>query len=482
MECPVCFESHEDLVAGSCGHGLCLECADTLLLKGQSRRLDTPSTGVEALPTLGQCPLCREELLYFDLKFIKSQENAFCGDQIDENLSDTAYVGELGVGWTSLHLLEGGDANNSYIQGPDNRQMKLTDLRYHDQSHTLQFQIMTSERDQGNRGIVCFSDNFSFISRGVLRRLNAIQVSKIDGVWKRPDIGLDAIVFNQQCMVLGASTESSYCLGVIRCEGDKISMLLRSQDRSTEENAIETWDAHLDLDQDLILRPGTTLRWKRSGSDSVIEDWKFDRALPPESTATIPISGKNGELYWRLGLSEPQPPLYNATSLEGNVFVQSGSMGEASYHIDPDQPYISYENAYAVTQWPPLDNGRPIPSKMYFTHVQTEGTHFRGVIDWIGTYGTTWNHARRWIYEIHFDDQFHCVLSGTVRYEQDIDRHGQSEFGKDLVYINAALLSSETCRANLDFRRLQRQEASPQTLAEIRHFSRKPRKPPSYFR
>lgn len=472
MDCPICFDHFDDLVAGPCGHGLCLNCADKLLLKGRRRG------AAEVVPTVGQCPLCREELLYFDLISKTSLEKAFPEDEIDEHLYDAVYVGEMGVGWTSLHFLEGGDINKSYIQGQDNLQMKLVNLRYHRRSQTMAFQFRRpEEHDGGKMGIVSFSDNFSFIARGVLRHQNAIRPSRIDGVWKRPGIGSDVIVFNNQCLVVGGDGEEAHCLGALQCHGDSISILIRPQDDTTEEE--QTWDACIQLDQNESLPASRILRWKHS--ETVVEVWIFDRMLPSESSSSIPISGQNGELYWRLGLSEPPTPEYHANGLEGNVFVQLGEMGIASYHFDSDQSYISYEHSYAASKWPPLDNGRPIPARMHFTNIQKDATRFRGEIDWIGTYGTTWNGARRWFYDIHFDDRFYCVVGGTVRYEQDTDGPGQSEFGKDLIYTNAALLSNEACWAELDFRQLQRCGATSQTIAGLLELSRKPKRTPSYF-
>jgi hypothetical protein len=61
----------------------------------------------EFIPTLGKCPLCRQFLLYGDLKYVDTLEDAFPGDPPDDMLLDAVYVGNpMGIGWSSIHLFE----------------------------------------------------------------------------------------------------------------------------------------------------------------------------------------------------------------------------------------------------------------------------------------------------------------------------------------------------------------------------------------
>lgn len=96
------------------------------------------------------------------------------------------------------------------------------------------------------------------------------------------------------------------------------------------------------------------------------------------------------------------PPLsYHAGTLWGNVFVQGMRVGLASYHFasaatedgsrDGRTGYISYEHPYCA-QWPPLDDGSPVPARVPFTDVEwDEATRtFRGSVRWRDTYGTSW--------------------------------------------------------------------------------------------
>ena len=90
-------------------------------------------------------------------------------------------------------------------------------------------------------------------------------------------------------------------------------------------------------------------------------------------------------------------PTFHADSIWGNVFCQALKVGLASYHFVPPaegeetgKVYISYENPL-TGEWPPLDNGQPIPSKVYFHNVTfPNATTFRGHILWQEDFGTPW--------------------------------------------------------------------------------------------
>ena len=133
---------------------------------------------------------------------------------------------------------------------------------------------------------------------------------------------------------------------------------------------------------------------------------------------------------------------YNRFDLWGNTFIQSNKIGFASYHFDSStgQVYISYEHDDCC-YWPALDDGSPVPSRVPFvnTSYNADTRTFRGHIAWRQMYQTTWNGSEEWQYEMKFDSEFICILSGTVH---SINR-GQSielsEYGSSLVYINAAL-------------------------------------------
>lgn len=122
-------------------------------------------------------------------------------------------------------------------------------------------------------------------------------------------------------------------------------------------------------------------------------------------------------------------------------------MGVASYHFISEDgegeygAYISYESVHC-SQWPPLDDGSPVPSRVPFINCSYDSSTrtFRGTIPWSEKYGTSWQGCKTWIYEIVFDSEFICILRGKVQALTIHGSMGKSHlFGKDLFYVNPAL-------------------------------------------
>jgi hypothetical protein len=191
--------------------------------------------------------------------------------------------------------------------------------------------------------------------------------------------------------------------------------------------------------------PGESLRWTRIRDDDAdnttaiapVMIWTrltFKDTMPPDICNRL--GGDSGCLYQRVmtaqeraarQLSRSQPPTYHDNSIWGNTFVQALRVGLASYHFisagggnsttgtEPDNNtnadadddgtlphvYISYEHP-ATAQWPPLDNGRPLPSRVRFHNVSFPTPHtFRGEIRWQEDYGTPWQGMVRWVSACH---------------------------------------------------------------------------------
>lgn len=163
--------------------------------------------------------------------------------------------------------------------------------------------------------------------------------------------------------------------------------------------------------------------------------------------------GHNGELLIKRHDRQTVKPSYNRQSPWGNVFIQLVSVGVASYHfISPDGVgekgvYISYEHV-RCSDWPPLDDGSLVPARVPFVNISynTESRTFRGTIPWLEAYGTCWQGNSSWIYEIVFDSEFLCILSGGVTMSSTNDRTAlhpeerSSTYGDNLNYINAAIV------------------------------------------
>jgi hypothetical protein len=623
MDCPICFESSSATghVAGSCGHGVCVKCAGQLFLEDAGGRLRSTTAVAEFIPTLGKCPLCRQFLLYGDLKYVDTLADAFPGDPPDDMLLDAVYVGNpMGIGWTSIHLFEPAEArrpllngaiqpwssSSSYILKGDSF-LALTDPKFYRGTNTISFRIRcastralaaaaiaaaataaaahvaattaaTTTTTEG-RAVLSFSDNYSFISRGIL--LLPFTTSRLDGIWKRCNNGTQLLMFNLSCVVHNSDVRCR--LGSFRVDdgGNVVFLEVRHQaivshpefgDYSSEDHRVpirdDVWTAHVETAPPPDQQPlplGTRLCWRRIGSALVHDEWILvdanrDMILSRtrlgqqqqqqqhsdsdnNTTRRMPISGRDGQLYWRLDAPGPAFPVYNAHALAGNVFCQNGRIGLASYHFETTAAetyveqhgssasclpniivtaaYISYEHSIAATKWPPLDNGRPIPARMYFTNIMITdgGTVFRGTIDWMGTHHTTWNNASCWTYEIRFDAKFQCVVGGAVRFsehnnsghdddddnaavfgrsvvpqqqqQQEQQNAVLSEFGTDLVYINAAVYSgadddtpaTETTRRPQPFSvdHIQSCGASAQTILALQRALQHPAQPHSFL-
>ncbi len=155
-------------------------------------------------------------------------------------------------------------------------------------------------------------------------------------------------------------------------------------------------------------------------------------------------------LFRQNHIRQSSKPTYHAQTLWGNVFIQALKVGLASYHfISPNAgendgdggAYISYENI-ACSQWPPLDDGSPIPARVPFINISfdIETRTFRGTIPWYDTYGSCWQGCKAWNYEMVFDSKFVCILSGNI---QSVTLDGgvgyDHMFGDVLNYRNAAM-------------------------------------------
>lgn len=211
---------------------------------------------------------------------------------------------------------------------------------------------------------------------------------------------------------------------------------------------------------------GDILAFQRNTSQTWYREW---RPTSNNHNLNSPSSsGENSAVQ-----NHPGRPPYYSSQLWGNSFCQGLRVGLASYHfgIQPSATegeegtpfaYISYENDMC-SQWPPLDDGSPIPPQVRFQNISLERADaedpaqdtshyvFRGNIEWLEDYGTTWQNNQRWEYEMHFDSTFTCIVSGTVHCvvasnddneDSSTQRQEMSQFGTDLVYVNAGIVNA----------------------------------------
>lgn len=208
---------------------------------------------------------------------------------------------------------------------------------------------------------------------------------------------------------------------------------------------------------DLISEPdgpsvGSTVVWTTDNPDYRKITWIRETVGGPPPPR-VELLGPTDTFYQRLRthaeLRSTSMPKYHSDSMWGNVFIQANRVGFASYHFikedgeGEDGAYISYEHPMC-TQWPPLDDGSPVPPRVPFSNTNWDQTNriFRGTIEWQNGYGTTWQGCVRWKYEMKFDSEFMCIVSGKVHgvYMNTAAESDMSTFGETLVYVNAAIL------------------------------------------
>jgi len=188
---------------------------------------------------------------------------------------------------------------------------------------------------------------------------------------------------------------------------------------------------------------GETLDWSTNLASFSKIVWKrVSMELSPQSDGRR-LRIRPDEFVYRNADFQPQLPSYVANSIWGNTFCQMYTVGLASYHFDGTAgdplAYISYEHPHTDV-WPALDNGEKVPDRVPFRNIEWDSAEriFKGDICWEELYSTTWMGEDMWHYEIKFDPRFMFIKSGTCTRSNSEEPH---QFGRDLVYVNAALES-----------------------------------------
>ena len=122
----------------------------------------------------------------------------------------------------------------------------------------------------------------------------------------------------------------------------------------------------------------------------------------------------------------------------GSIYVQSGTVGLASYHFEEEECYISY--SAAPSSWK-LDNGCALPLKKPFQNVSFNAScrTFTAVVDWcpVAFAGDV-----KWVYRIVFSADYAHIESGEVISYDASGKPSVSVFGCDLVYERLQQASS----------------------------------------
>jgi hypothetical protein len=505
--CPIClFSSSEPEEAkdalvfcrAACSHSLCQTCVERILL---GKRQQSPSRGGMSAATdqeeedarlnsstLGRCPICRQAMSLFDLILSSST----CGEKLYEKnhnatswlihgsnyRHDTSARMSSGMSFSfedncsillfdPPRLLENGSSIESLVFEKDSH--------FHEKSCTFHGSVRFPSPTAREKYIAMdcllqFSRDLRYICDGYLQwhfakldpNTNAFP---LDGTWR-------------------VQWEHNSDTATITLRGHQWSLFQFDYQMEIVDNLPRfTWPMRASMDATgsgiptvqtaitpIPIQTDTTTTTTTTGGPAIGErmEWTTTHPHNPKIIWTRLLAAKHSMVFLSpsRGLpvykrhvaatdeSHPKPrPTYHAATLWGNTFCQGFRVGLASYHfVGPpsSSSYISYENPL-TSQWPPLDDGSPIPSRVSFRAIEWDKTDriFRGDICWQEDYGTTWQGCRKWMYEMKFDSTYSFIVSGSVRTIMEFSSVPQemSNFADDLVYINAAI--ADCLRINL---------------------------------
>jgi hypothetical protein len=474
--CPVCLLDDVSFVKGQCQHKVCLPCLERILSFPVQRPRDSntilPHEDAHLdVPTRGRCPMCRCEICLFDLErdaanddtdpptdvMLAIEKNH---DILATDLKGRVYVrNRLRVGDQSLHFPSDAEEEEAKKQGTgpllpyidfskveeSEFGTKLPEKKYFEPDCHFHFPTRTfhgrlnwgscSHRISGSlewEYSIAFSSDFQFISRGVLiKKRNKCSDSScqgldckfpLDGRWRVswPDSSLR---LDKTCVVHNNIwIESSQfpfsdeeCNWSIRYQEDKYPVLACP--------SVGVQKSHHDMAEKEI-KVGESLEFSPSDPKFHMV-WTRETCDPArEHLEVLNFGFGPSQLYYH-ALSEDamnsRAPEYHSETVWGNTFCQAFKVGLASYHFMETieaGAYVSYEHE-RTSMWPPLDNGNPIPSKIWFTETSfdPETRIFRGKIDWEGSHRTTWQGCRWWRYVLAqkacHEGSYKCSLVST---------------------------------------------------------------------
>jgi len=486
-------------VQGPCEHEFCLPCVERLLLSPRPPSL--PSHGDEnvviATPTLGSCPMCREDLYLFDLRFRQSGELVHSKEtgSLPRELAGSIFVestehssGVIGRGsyhfpasWTvgdsestdttpsvpyynMTNIPRNSGNNNENDDVTTSKKIYLFEnYHWHTASRTFAgvLPLTDSKIFKEHFVVLSFSPDWRFVRQGVVqirrRHFDSVEdfqsVYSFDGRWKLVDCSVGSGPFYPERIL----TVEGFCLKeTMRTPRPYFIRPRDEKDDSSSPRLVGfTEDFVLQGTQSLSDKQGTpiggTITWLSPDDHSRRLVWRRESVIteiPPDQTQSV--GGNSGRLLLRSTQNEGdrflreqrrEEPQYNKHTIWGNVFCQGLQVGLASYHFGAEEAYISYENP-ATGMWPPLDNGQPIPSRVPFRNVSFDDRTFRGDICWLEDFGTTWQNMAKWTYEMNFDSDYLCIVSGGVQSFSAHDPengHEMSRYGESLNYCNAKL-------------------------------------------
>lgn len=470
--CPICFcpPSNElPFAKANCQHEYCLSCVERILLTKQRpnfslRVEEIPDVHLVA-PSKGRCAICRNEMSLFEFKdTVGNDIYKKNTDVVNSPLGGLTFMERNSSHHQPLNIpcVYQFPNNESNVKLPSTTvtvglesHVKRFDhgCHFHEKSNTFHGQLTWSLNGdeafpesawaESTEVIFQFSANFSYIALGTLvhqPRQDSGKLHPLDGRW----------------FVIWIDDGTT---GYIEVRGSmfrygpftyRIDISIPSQPKFSWPSELNSVVQTAVSGVDLTTKPegptiGQSITWNTNDKDQATIVWTRESVgLSPNPQ--VDLLGPGGRMFRRCNkLDKVQSiPAYHGTTLFGNTFCQGLKVGLASYHFFRDgSTYISYEHP-DCGHWAPLDDGTPVPSRVQFREHSFDAHNriFRGKIKWQEEFGTSWQGCIEWIYEMHFDMEFTCILSGQVhsRLAHDGDNPREmSTFGLDMIYINAAI-------------------------------------------
>jgi hypothetical protein len=495
ISCPICLSSFEDndssirFAKTECGHVFCVSCIQRVLCKSRSIYDTSEDECIQHMCiTRGKCPICRSNVNLFELRDVISPQSfvveknrmmsswpigksiykqRVLGRQASDfaNRLDEVAVSEgpvKGFGMQIsfdkidapyiISLAHHGDECDDFGLAEDvwPRCITFNDFHFHVETMTFHgsasAHVQWATRSYLYKDLDCvlqFSPDGRYIRDGYLSwsyfNPSSLSAYPMDGVWKCEVNSEETILIHVQ--LHSFSLKDTMCRISINDKNKACFKWPNSSYIHVSDQEMPFGSTGPDI--------GEVLCWESNRSFEYREWTRVSKTLEGVSTDVrmTPLSSKgfHGQFIYQRVTDKDQilHPTYNADSIWGNTFCQAFTIGLASYHfLKPDDDsneyiaYISYENP-KTTQWPNLDNGEPIPSRVQFRNIQwdEEARTFKGDILWIQDHKTTWRNDSKWTYVLKFDPIYKFIASGTCT----MANREPHQFGEDLVYINAAM-------------------------------------------
>ena len=387
----------EFVYSRTCGHILCLSCAEQILLSSSSyvERTHTmdelQAVGHLVTPTQRACPMCRAELSYFDLMKVLLVEKDDAKDSLAITKSEIP------------------------VAPSDPMPMQLRDVKFRSTDDSY-VQFPSDVNNITTQGVTMYTNFFKeFVPTGIVELTGCKYLSKTHTFKAR--VGKIATMPDSQFTVWLTFSDSFQFIihgAILKVDRTKYHDEIMGESYPKLRTEVKMFVCILSETERTMMR----------------------RVTPPKAPPAVPFTANT---FW------------------GNIFCQNFAVGFASFHFvkKPDVDgrddgaiaYVSYDH-YTTCIWPPLDDGQPLPSRLIFRNIQCPDEYtFRGSICWYDDYRTTWNGYSRWDYEMEFDTTLHCIRSGTVKgviMNHDNERESETAqiskmfaFGTDAIYINA---------------------------------------------